>query len=279
MGAETSVLAGFDGSVGAEHALAWAADHAEAVHRPLRVCIARGDLYRVSRWADEWTAGLAQEWADQARRLLEVREADIEVEIADGNAAPVLIDRSTPESLVVVGSRGRGVFDAIPVGSVAQHVTRHAGGPVVVVRQTETPSSRRVVVGADDLPEGLAAVDWAADFAAARSMDLCVVHSPDPPVPVSGPDAAGLLERFPLLRERELRIGERIEGVRAGHSGLTVDIEMSMDDPRAALRHASQDAALIVVGARGRGAFAGMLLGSVGASLVAHAGCPVAIIR
>jgi len=155
MGAETSVIAGFDGSVGAEHALAWAADHAEAVHRPLRVCIARGDLYRVSRWADEWTAGLAQEWADQARRLLEVREADIEVEIADGNAAPVLIDRSTPESLVVVGSRGRGVFDAIPVGSVAQHVTRHAGGPVVVVRQTETPSSRRVVVGADDLPEGL----------------------------------------------------------------------------------------------------------------------------
>ena len=201
------------------------------------------------------------------------------MEIADGNAAPVLIDRSTPESLVVVGSRGRGVFDGIAVGSVAQHVARHAGGPVVVVRQTATPSSRRVVVGADDLPESLDAVDWAADFASARSMDLCVLHSPDPPVPVSGPDAAELLEHFPLLREREARIRERVELVREGHPGLTVDIEMSMDDPRAALRRASRDAALVVVGARGRGAFTGLLLGSVGASLVAHAGCPVAIIR
>ena len=279
MGTETSVIAGFDGSADAERALAWAADHAEAVHRPLRVCIARGDLHQLSRWADQWTAGLAQEWADDARSLLDERGVDGEVEIADGNAAPVLIDRSKPESLVVVGSRGRGVFDGIAVGSVAQHVARQAGGPVVVVRQTARPSSRRVVVGADDLPESLDAVDWAADFASSRSMDLCVLHSPDPPVPVSGTDAAEVLEHFPLLREREARIRERVELVREGHPGLTVEIEMSMDDPREALRRASRDAALVVVGARGRGAFTGLMLGSVGASLVAHAGCPVAIIR
>src|SRR6188472_4724488 len=151
MSAEASILVGFDGSQGAQRALAWATEHADDVHSPHRVCIARGDLYQLSRWADEWTAGLAQEWAEQARSQLEACTVEFDVEIADGNAAPVLIDRTTPESLVVVGSRGRGVFDAIPVGSVAQHVTRHAGGPVVVVRQTETPSSRRVVVGADDL--------------------------------------------------------------------------------------------------------------------------------
>ena len=52
MGNETSVIAGFDGSADAERALAWAADHAEAVHLPLRVCIARGDLHQLSRWAD-----------------------------------------------------------------------------------------------------------------------------------------------------------------------------------------------------------------------------------
>ena len=144
------------------------------------MCIARGDLYQLSRWADQWTAGLAQEWAEQARSLLEACEAEFEVEIADGNAAPVLIDRTTHESLLVVGSRGRGVFDGIAVGSVAQHVTRYASGPVVVVRQTATPSSRRVVVGADDLPEGLGAVDWAADFASARGMDLCVAALPGP---------------------------------------------------------------------------------------------------
>ena len=279
MGVESPIIAGFDGSADAERALAWAADHSEAVHRPLRVCIARGDLHRLSRWADEWTAGLAQEWADQARGLLDDRGLETDVEIADGNAAPVLIDRSTPDSLVVVGHRGRGVFDGIAVGSVAQHVTRYASGPVVVVREAETPSSRRVVVGADDLPEGLGAVDWAADFASARGMELCVLHSPDPPVPVSGPDAADLLEHLPLLREREARIRERVELVRERHPGLAVNVEVSMDDPRGALRRASKGAALVVVGARGSGAFAGMLLGSVGASLVGHAGCPVAVIR
>src|SRR4051812_13231778 len=113
MSAEASILVGFDGSQDAERALAWATAHAEAVHGQLRVCIARGDLYQLSRWADQWTAGLAQEWAEQARRLLEACRAEFEVEIADGNAAPVLIDRTTHESLVVVGSRGRGVFDGI----------------------------------------------------------------------------------------------------------------------------------------------------------------------
>jgi nucleotide-binding universal stress UspA family protein len=279
MGTEATIIAGFDGSADAARALAWAADHAEAVQGRLRVCVARGDLQQVSRWADQWTAGLAQEWADQARTLLEDRELDTEVEIADGNAAPVLIDRSTLESLVVVGHRGRGAFDGIAVGSVAQHVTRYAGGPVVVVREAETPSSRRVVVGADDLPGGLAALDWAADFADARDLDLFVLHSPDPPVPVSGPGATELLEHYPLLREREARIRERVELVRERHADLRVDIEVSMNDPRGALTRASQEAALVVVGARGRGAFVGMLLGSVSARLVAHAGCPVAVIR
>ena len=106
------------------------------------------------------------------------READIEVEIADGNAAPVLIDRSTPESLVVVGSRGRGVFDAIPVGSVPRAAKRYAGGPVVVVRETETPSSRRVVVGADDLPEGLAAVGLGSRLRTMRETWTCAWCTP-----------------------------------------------------------------------------------------------------
>jgi nucleotide-binding universal stress UspA family protein len=45
------------------------------------------------------------------------------------------------------------------------------------------------------------------------------------------------------------------------------------------LLHEAEHAALVVVGSRGHGAFAGMLLGSVGQHLAAHATCPVVIVR
>lgn len=274
------VVVGYDGSPEADRALVWAVGHARALGVPLRVCIARGDLYRLSAWADEWTADLAREWGDRARGVLRgVDAADTGMDVVDGRPAPALIDRSSPGSLLVVGSRGAGLVAGTMLGSVAQHVVRHARGPVVVVRQPARADSRTVLVGADDSEQSLVAVDWAAELAEARGLDLCVLHCPDPPVATTGPDADAVLAHLPRLREREERLRARVEQVREARPGLAVELRISQDDARSALRDGSDSAALVVVGACGRGAFTGLLLGSVSAGTVAHARCPVAVIR
>jgi nucleotide-binding universal stress UspA family protein len=58
----------------------------------------------------------------------------IRTEVRYGAPAGVLVDVSHEASLLVVGSRGRGGFAGLLLGSVAQHCVQHAACPVVVVR-------------------------------------------------------------------------------------------------------------------------------------------------
>jgi nucleotide-binding universal stress UspA family protein len=55
-------------------------------------------------------------------------------EVSGGNAARVLIDLSDGADVLVVGSRGRGGFVGMLLGSVSQRVAAHADCTVVVVR-------------------------------------------------------------------------------------------------------------------------------------------------
>ncbi len=60
---------------------------------------------------------------------------------------------------------------------------------------------------------------------------------------------------------------------------VPVDISVVEGHPAATLLQAAQDADLLVVGSRGHGAFAGMLLGSVSSYCAQHAPCPIVIVR
>jgi nucleotide-binding universal stress UspA family protein len=61
----------------------------------------------------------------------------IERRVDDGPAGDVLVDASEGAALVVVGSRGRGGLAGMVLGSVSQHVARHAHCPVVIVRAAD----------------------------------------------------------------------------------------------------------------------------------------------
>jgi nucleotide-binding universal stress UspA family protein len=65
----------------------------------------------------------------------------------------------------------------------------------------------------------------------------------------------------------------------AEHPGLEVSYETPHKPAAQALIEASEDAALLVVGTRGRGGFKGLLLGSVTEQVVRHARCPVLVSR
>jgi nucleotide-binding universal stress UspA family protein len=74
-------------------------------------------------------------WLDE----VDVDLSGINVErnvIASRKAASALIDRSKEADLAVVGSRGRGGFAGLRLGSVSEQVTRHARCPVLVIRKS-----------------------------------------------------------------------------------------------------------------------------------------------
>jgi len=70
-----------------------------------------------------------------------------------------------------------------------------------------------------------------------------------------------------------------LAAVRAEHPGLTIETRVVEGHPAPVLVEASRSADLLVVGSRGRGAFAGMVLGSVSEHCVSHAHCPVVVFR
>ena len=57
----------------------------------------------------------------------------IEVKVVEGSPVDVLHDESRDAAVVVVGSRGRGGFSGLLLGSVSQRVAQHAACPVVIV--------------------------------------------------------------------------------------------------------------------------------------------------
>ncbi len=136
----------------------------------------------------------------------------------------------------------------------------------------------RVVVGFDGSDTARRAVDWALAEARSRGRGLALVHAVLPPVTTGGL-GVGLPPSLDLIEQLEDNARAQLEEFAAGLTGVRVDVGVAIGAPSAVLLEASESAELVVVGSRGRGGFAGLLLGSVGAQVAAHAECPVAVIR
>ena len=135
-----------------------------------------------------------------------------------------------------------------------------------------------VVVGIDTSPGSEPALDWAASEAARRGVALHIAHSWSlSPYQVPSGERGDLAED--QLRAAQQLVRRAEDRARAGRPGLQVDSELLSDRAVPGLVVAAAQAAMLVVGARGRNRLASTLLGSVSQGLAAHGRCPVIVVR
>jgi nucleotide-binding universal stress UspA family protein len=144
---------------------------------------------------------------------------------------------------------------------------------------TATP---RIVVGVEGSEGSRAALRWAIDEARVRSSVVVVVTAYLPTYVPATPDFGYVpLEPTDLVEQVQAMQDEVVAEALADPAAHGVQLEQHLIKGRAAdaLITASEDAALLVVGNRGRGGFRGLLLGSVSQHTAHHAHCPVVIVR
>jgi len=281
------IVVGVDGSEAAHTALRWAA--AEATRRDsaldvVHVCALPVEAYPSPIYVDpaplrEGAAIVLQHVVDSLPP--EERPArGIHPILVEGATSTALLNEAEGASLLVVGSRGRGGFTGLLLGSVSRTCLHLADGPVVGVHPTWAGDEHgRIVVGIDGSEPSRSALTWAVDEAVRRTARLDVVNAYAYPVPVSmlgtvtpmdrqdfETSSRALLEQATALARQEGRVG-------------SMQLISADTSPANALVEASQQADLLVVGSRGFGALRELLLGSVSQQCAHHASCPVVVVR
>jgi nucleotide-binding universal stress UspA family protein len=274
------VVVGYDGSADSERAFTWAVATAKQRRRPLRLVAV------LDYGAPEWLPDRVEEARSRAaEELSNVGDQPGGLTLTvlkprHEEASHALLRLSEDAHLVVLGSHGHSALAGMFIGSVSQHLGRHAPCPVVVVRERHDSQARRIVVGSDYSEGSDRALEFAFDAAERTGAPLTVIHGWQH----STAGRAGLY--LPLsttvaqeIDTRRAELRDSLAGWIEKHPGVAVEWEAIPLHPIRVLSDASEHAALVVVGSRGHGAFMGMLLGSVSLGVLHQARCPVAIAR
>lgn len=192
-----------------------------------------------------------------------------------GAPSQVLVEQSRDSVMVVVGSRGLGALSRAVLGSVSSAVLHHATAPVVVVPEPRDSdgSAPRVLVGMDHSPAARTALAAAARQAQRRGATLVPVYVHEPIEVRSGGAHAPQLS---LLESSERH---QLEAAAQDAGAADVQAEVLVGNAVEQILAIARPQDLVVVGSRGRGGFAGLLLGSTSTQLAQHAPCPVLVVR
>lgn len=289
------IVVGVDGSVASERALDQALLAAQSSGRHLLV---------VHAWTTPvWVGGvpglgydvlaspttserIARELVDKvlaaglSRRTSDVAVA-VRADVQQGDPRQVLADASKDAGLLVVGGRGHGAVKSAVLGSATAHVLHHARCPVMIVPESGATTSpfQRVIVGVDGSPGSRTALRWGLDAARRQRCPLIALHA----WLITTLPGRPPMQFVPALSEYETEAREWLEHevtatLPAGH-GVDVRTELSHSSPVWALLDKAQPDDLLVLGSRGRGGFASLLLGSVATQCSQHARGAVVVVR
>jgi nucleotide-binding universal stress UspA family protein len=186
--------------------------------------------------------------------------------------------------VIVMGTHGRGGFERVVLGSVAEKVLRKAPCPVMTVHEdggAPAPPFERILCPIDFSPASLAAASYAVSLAEKSGgllVLLDVIEAPPygrlaypefamPPDPV--PHEERVRRAFAMAVPEEVRAWKRREE------------RIVWGRPASEILHLAREehADLIVMGVQGRGAIDLALFGSTTHEVVRHANCPVLTVR
>ncbi|SFB42516.1 Nucleotide-binding universal stress protein, UspA family [Nocardioides alpinus] len=278
------LLVAYDGSADARRALIWTARESLRTGTPVRV-LAVNEILPPTWGGVGGMVVVTEGYVLDSSALLEEAEKTLADEgvtnaITEQRTGPVvseLLLAAESASALVIGSQGHGAAGEALIGSVSQHLARHATCPVVVVREPRDSAARRIIVGIDGSRTSAAALEYACRRAETTGETVVAIHGFHVRVPST--DVWASTPRSVETDERERLLSESIAGVREDHPDVRLEQEVVAVAPERCLVDASASASLVVVGSRGLGYFSGLLLGSVSQAVLHRATCPVAVVR
>ncbi|MFI2721644.1 universal stress protein [Streptomyces collinus] len=288
------VVAAVDGSDDSLRALEWAVDAARRRAAPLRIAHVR----QYAHWAqpEVLAAGPADPRDDpvltQVRTHLEGRadQPDTEYVGLEGAAGAVLPELGATAQLLVLGSRGRGGFASLLLGSNSMAAARDAECPVVVVPRPgrevhgEAPGGPgpRVVVGLKVDGPDEATLEFAFAEATRRGARLQAVAAypwPAQPWMMPGEMPPPIVDQDVIEDETRVLADGFLAPYRERHPDVPIQLIPAAGDAAGYLVAASRDADLVVVGRHRRRLLSPVrMMGSVTHAVLLHAASPVAVV-
>ena len=280
------VLVAVDGSPESDAAVRWAAD--EAMMHDLPVTLMHvvapvvvtwpvrylQDGYR--RWQEDHAKQVIEQALKCAQAAVSGSGTAIRTEVRHGGVAAELVGASRKATLVVAGSRGLGAVGAGLLGSVSRVMLHYARSPVAIIHASDSraDSTSPVLLGVDGSAASEAATGLAFDEASRRRVDLVALHawSDVSVVPALGPEW-GAVEQ-----EGGEVLAERLAGWQERYPDVRVHRRIVCDRPAHWMIEESAHAQLVVLGRRGRGGFARLLLGSVSTAVAESSPAPVIVV-
>lgn len=279
-----AVLVGLDGSAESARALSWAATEAQRRQWPLHLMHVVDDMAWVRLVAGPQEAYPKQPVVRDALAMLHDWDPGLVVTWSEhaGDPASWLAKGADAARLTVVGSQGRGAVAEAVFGSVTTQLIARTHCPVAVLR-SGTPLPRPdapVVAGIGYDKDEEAVLETAFEQAASRGVDVVVVHAwqVDASTVVDHIELQGRPEKDAQQHEDAL-LSRTVAAASRRHPTVEVTTYAAHEGAAQTLERHCANAALLVVGARGRGEIGGAVLGSVSQQVVRGATCPVLVVR
>ena len=283
------IVVGVDESAGAARALRWAVGEGELHGWSTTAVMAWGllDQHRPdgdSSFDPQYGERQAAEALDAiVTEAVGEAAGSVERRVVCDRPAQALLEAAVGSDLLVVGARGLGGFRGLLLGSVSQHCLHHASSPVAVVPDQDAAAedeARRVIVAVDGSDTAERALRWAVAEADVRGVPLVVLNAWHPPY--VGAEYAVAVDPTIFEQSSEQVIDQAIASCDRGDAAiedLAVERVSAEGAPAQVILETATPEDLVVMGARGIGGFAGMVLGSVTNHVTRHAPCPVIVVR